>query len=129
MDLQHAFERLQTAILEWQMIYASSPNIRLRQQVSALQATVRRLQEQQAGPLAEQSPAHATGVGPSADATLPQPLLGKRREPLTTDSVDHKTYRLRYISCGKVGCRTCTTGPGHGPYWYASWREGTKIRS
>src|SRR3954453_19393791 len=129
MDLQHAFERLQTAILDWQMAYASSPNIRLRQQVSALQAAVRRLQEQRASPPSGQPPAHAAGVVASADATGQPPLLGKTSEPAIADAVDHKTCRLRYITCGKVGCRTCTNGPGHGPYWYAYWREGTKIRS
>jgi hypothetical protein len=129
MDLQHALDQLQTASLEWQTVYASSPNVRLRQQVSALQAAVRCLQEQHDSPPPEQSPAHATGVVAGADTTHEPPLLGKNRKPITADSVDHKTYRQRYITCGKVGCHTCTNGPGHGPYWYAYWREGTKIRS
>lgn len=28
------------------------------------------------------------------------------------------TYRQEYRKCGKANCRTCTEGPGHGPYWY-----------
>ena len=31
-----------------------------------------------------------------------------------------KTYRLQYRKCGKKGCATCSDGPGHGPYWYAT---------
>jgi len=35
------------------------------------------------------------------------------------------TYRLESVKCGKEGCRTCP----HGPYWYAYYREGDKLRS
>ena len=35
------------------------------------------------------------------------------------------TYRLESVRCGKVGCRSCP----HGPYWYAYFREGNKLRS
>ena len=35
------------------------------------------------------------------------------------------TYRLQQVSCGKPGCNKCP----HGPYWYAYWREGGKVRS
>lgn len=35
------------------------------------------------------------------------------------------TYRLESVKCGKQGCRTCP----HGPYWYAYFREGDKLRS
>lgn len=35
------------------------------------------------------------------------------------------TYRLQSVSCGKRGCASCP----HGPYWYAYWREGGKVRS
>ena len=34
------------------------------------------------------------------------------------------THRVR---CGKPSCR-CTTGEGHGPYWFLYWREGTVQR-
>ncbi len=35
------------------------------------------------------------------------------------------TYRLESVSCGKPGCRTCP----HGPYWYAYYREGKRLKS
>lgn len=35
------------------------------------------------------------------------------------------TYRLESVRCGKAGCTTCP----HGPYWYAYWREGGRLRS
>ncbi|MGH2517758.1 MAG: DUF6788 family protein [Ktedonobacterales bacterium] len=41
----------------------------------------------------------------------------------------HITYQLQFRKCGKASCGTCKRGPGHGPYWYAYWREGTKLRS
>ncbi len=41
----------------------------------------------------------------------------------------HITYQLQYRKCGKSSCRTCRSGLGHGPYWYAYWREGLRLRS
>jgi hypothetical protein len=38
------------------------------------------------------------------------------------------TYRQEYVRCGKAACSRCHTGPGHGPYWYAYWREGGQLR-
>ena len=35
------------------------------------------------------------------------------------------TYRLESVRCGKPGCTTCP----HGPYWYAYFREGGKLKS
>ena len=35
------------------------------------------------------------------------------------------TYRLEAVRCGKEGCRSCP----HGPYWYAYFREGGRLRS
>jgi hypothetical protein len=35
------------------------------------------------------------------------------------------TYRLQSVNCGKPACARCP----HGPYWYAYWREGGKVRS
>lgn len=34
-------------------------------------------------------------------------------------------YRQQSVQCGKRGCKTCP----HGPYWYAFWREGGRMRS
>ncbi len=41
----------------------------------------------------------------------------------------HITYQQQYRKCGKTSCSTCRTSHGHGPYWYAYWREGTRLRS
>ncbi len=44
-------------------------------------------------------------------------------------SDQHITYQLQYRKCGKTSCGTCRNGQGHGPYWYAYWREGARLRS
>jgi hypothetical protein len=44
-------------------------------------------------------------------------------------SNQHITYQLQYRKCGKTSCGTCRDGHGHGPYWYAYWREGSRLRS
>ncbi len=41
----------------------------------------------------------------------------------------HITYQLQYRKCGKPTCSTCRSGQGHGPYWYAYWREGSRLHS
>lgn len=41
----------------------------------------------------------------------------------------HITYQLQYRKCGKSSCSTCRNGKGHGPYWYAYWREDSRLRS
>ena len=35
------------------------------------------------------------------------------------------TYRLESVKCGKPNCRSCP----HGPYWYAYYREGKRLKS
>ncbi len=42
---------------------------------------------------------------------------------------EHLTYQTQYRKCGKASCGTCRDGQGHGPYWYAYWREGGRLRS
>lgn len=49
-----------------------------------------------------------------------------RVAPPTGSSV---SYYLSYRKCGKQTCRTCAEGAGHGPYWYATWREDRKVRT
>ncbi len=41
------------------------------------------------------------------------------------------TYQNRMKFCNRPACgKGCRAGiPGHGPYWYASWREGGRVRS
>lgn len=46
-----------------------------------------------------------------------QPQEGPKRSGVS--------YRLEHVRCGKRGCTRCP----HGPYWYAYWREGGRLRS
>jgi hypothetical protein len=47
-------------------------------------------------------------------------------DPPSDDSGSGKvTFRQETVRCGKDGCTRCP----HGPYWYAYWREGGKLRS
>jgi hypothetical protein len=40
------------------------------------------------------------------------------------DQPPRVTYSRQFRRCNKAGCPTCALGaPGHGPYWYAYWRE------
>jgi hypothetical protein len=55
----------------------------------------------------------------------PQPsrvVIEERRTPSAT-------LRLELIKCGKVRCRVCRSGPAHGPYWYAYWKQDGRSRS
>lgn len=46
------------------------------------------------------------------------------------DAAIHVTYSQQFRRCNKPACPTCVLGaPGHGPYWYAYWREGGRRRS
>ncbi len=39
-------------------------------------------------------------------------------------------YQRKRIRCGKPKCGKCAAkGPGHGPYWYAFWKDGDRVRS
>ena len=44
-------------------------------------------------------------------------------------SNQHITYQFQFRKCGKSSCNTCKSGQGHGPYWYAYWREGSRLKS
>jgi hypothetical protein len=35
------------------------------------------------------------------------------------------TFRQETVRCGRPNCTRCP----HGPYWYAYWREGGRLRS
>jgi predicted ATPase/DNA-binding SARP family transcriptional activator/Tfp pilus assembly protein PilF len=42
----------------------------------------------------------------------------------------HVTYTQQFRRCGKPDCAACTPGkPGHGPYWYAYWRQDGRVRT
>jgi hypothetical protein len=66
------------------------------------------------------------------------PVLGMRWAPvLGNETPDPEsvqpalpkkaTYQQEYVRCGKPTCTRCCSGPGHGPYWYAYWREGGRL--
>jgi len=38
------------------------------------------------------------------------------------------SVREEYRRCSASGCATCRVGQGHGPYLYAVWRDGAKVR-
>ncbi|MBO0779342.1 MAG: hypothetical protein J2P37_10990 [Ktedonobacteraceae bacterium] len=44
-------------------------------------------------------------------------------------SDQHITYQLQFRKCGKPTCSTCRNTQGHGPYWYAYWRQGSRLKS
>jgi len=50
--------------------------------------------------------------GPAASG--PEPWTGSK-----------PSYRRQWVRCGKKGCTRCP----HGPYWYAYWRQGGRLRS
>ena len=42
----------------------------------------------------------------------------------------HVTYSMQYRRCHKLGCSRCAPDLlGHGPYWFAYWREDRRVRS
>jgi hypothetical protein len=58
------------------------------------------------------------------------PVLGNEAEtPAAGGTSLPKTasYRQEYVRCGKRTCTSCRTGSGHGPYWYAYWRQGGQV--
>ncbi|WP_156120546.1 hypothetical protein [Neosynechococcus sphagnicola] len=49
-----------------------------------------------------------------------------KEEPVTQELVTQDiSYQQQYRRCGKPTCGTCP----HGPYWYAYWRDGAKVKS
>jgi hypothetical protein len=51
----------------------------------------------------------------------------QKREVVEERSAGNKTYRLVLVRCGKETCK-CSSGLGHGPYWYAYWSEKGRTR-
>jgi hypothetical protein len=59
--------------------------------------------------------------------TKPKDVLeGQWRLPLGAPRGHLK--RSEYRRCGDASCRTCRESKGHGPYLYAVWREGKKVK-
>jgi len=66
------------------------------------------------------------------------PALGMRPAPVAAPEVGTTTptphalpktasYRHESVRCGKVACSHCRAGAGHGPYWYAYWRQDGRL--
>jgi len=62
---------------------------------------------------------------PETSVTHESQTVGATRLP----NDQHITYQLQFRKCGRASCSTCRDGQGHGPYWYAYWREGSRLRS
>lgn len=39
------------------------------------------------------------------------------------------TYQEQFRRCTRPSCRACRQGKGHGPYWYAYWRQNGRVHS
>ena len=55
-----------------------------------------------------------------------RPLKGQWKLPFEAPA--NHSVRREYRKCGAAICRSCREGPGHGPYLYAVWREGKKVK-
>lgn len=56
-------------------------------------------------------------------------MASRRPTPADPVHVDGVTYQHEMIACGKERCRRCVGGQkGHGPYWYAYWKDGDRTR-
>jgi hypothetical protein len=62
-------------------------------------------------------------------ALRPAPVVAPAAGATTTRHALPKTasYRHEYVRCGKAACTRCRTGTGHGPYWYAYWRQDGRL--
>lgn len=93
----------------------------------SLQAALQRLSLEQKRTIAEWLAA-AIAAEETATVEIPE----KANSVGTERHHDGKTYQLEKRRCGRAGCR-CMSGDvaevGHGPYWYAYWKEHGKMRS
>jgi hypothetical protein len=51
-----------------------------------------------------------------------------RKQSVTEQALDNKTYRLESIRCGKENCK-CARGKLHGLYWYSYSRVKDEVTS
>lgn len=59
----------------------------------------------------------------------PLPLFQKAGREVIERRVERGvSYQLERVKCGKKKCK-CARGELHGPYWYAYWREGKRVKS
>ena len=68
---------------------------------------------------AETIEAENPDVTPDKEGYVPNTLTGIKQR-LSSLLRDAKVfYRQEYKKCGRANCATCSTGMGHGPYWYS----------
>ena len=53
-------------------------------------------------------------------------MSSSNRRVMQTVAVGATRYQLETVRCGKQRCRRCAAGEGHGPYWYAYRRQGSR---
>ena len=53
-------------------------------------------------------------------------MSSSNRRVMQTVAVGAIRYQLETVRCGKQRCRRCAAGEGHGPYWYAYRRQGSR---
>jgi hypothetical protein len=58
----------------------------------------------------------------------PKDALEGRQWQLPLGAPREHAKRAEYRRCGNISCHACREGLGHGPYLYAVWREGKKVK-
>ena len=62
---------------------------------------------------------HQADQRSAAIEPLKQRLASMLADTIELDAAPHVLYRQEMVKCGKATCKRCSTGPAHGPYWYA----------
>lgn len=83
--------------------------------------TARRLSQASANLSKNGARVAEAAAGPAASEGVP-PEVPPR------PGADETKKRAEYRRCGDKSCSTCREGRGHGPYLYAVWREGKKVK-
>jgi hypothetical protein len=93
---------------------------------SAVQEIRRKRAERMAGAAAREAAAAAKkAAAKSHSAPAKTPVgLGSLEIRHTRERGRGITYELKAVLCGKKGCNKL-----HGPYWYAFWSAGGRVRS
>ena len=64
---------------------------------------------------------------PTTKERQERPLKGRWKLPF--EAPTSHSVRREYRKCGAATiCKSCREGAGHGPYLYAVWREGKKVK-
>ncbi|MGA7935349.1 MAG: DUF6788 family protein [Kovacikia sp.] len=99
-----------------------------RPDIDKLKATLRQLNLDQARQLYAELATMIQEL--EQQLTDPEPIGINDREVVETRSIGFHLYQLERVRCGKAGCKCSgTNGELHGPYWYAYWRDGGKLKS